>query len=88
MPLYQLPTGRTVHLSMEEFLSLTDDEIQRMVAFQEGEDVCQPWLGSYLHNPGRQHLDESIVPDEFQDDSLFGADDIEELLDNDNLGDA
>lgn len=35
---YQLPNGKVLNLSVEEYLSLTDDELQNLVATEPGEE--------------------------------------------------
>ena len=39
--IYQLPNGRVLHLSVEEYLSLTDTELQAVVMFAFGEESPQ-----------------------------------------------
>ena len=44
--LYQLPNGKTVYLTIEEFLSLTDQDIQYLISIDYGESVLNPFKGS------------------------------------------
>ena len=49
--LYQLPNGRTVYLSIEQYLDLTDEDIQALVATGSGEQPINPFFGSVLGSP-------------------------------------
>jgi len=44
--LYQLPNGKTIYLTIEEFLCLTDQDIQYLVAINCGEAILNPFKGS------------------------------------------
>lgn len=48
MPLYQLPTGKTVYLTTEQILDLTDADIQYLVASGYGAEPSNPFFGSVL----------------------------------------
>ncbi len=47
--LYSLPSGRVINITVEQFLSMTDDDIQFMVANNHGESINSPWYGSAVH---------------------------------------
>ena len=59
---YSLPNGKVIILSLEEFLELTDEDIQYLISIDAGEDLDSPFIGSYLKKP----ID---IPD-LEDDSL------------------
>jgi hypothetical protein len=44
--LYQLPTGKTVYLSVEEYLDLTDLDIQYLISVDYGESILNPFSSS------------------------------------------
>ena len=44
--IYQLPTGKTVYLSVEEYLALTDADIQYLIAADIGDVITNPFTGS------------------------------------------
>ena len=51
MVIYQLPNGKIVYLTMEEFLDLSDEDIAYLLSIDFGESANSPWLGSVLpHN--------------------------------------
>jgi hypothetical protein len=46
--LYQLPNGKTINISFEDFLELTDENIQYLVSINYGEVVLSPFYKSSL----------------------------------------
>ena len=44
--IYQLPSGKTVYLSIDEYLSLTDADIQYLIASDIGDVITNPFSGS------------------------------------------
>jgi len=48
---YQLPNGKVIQLSMEEYLSLTDRDLQYLLSINSGEYVTNLWKGSVLNKP-------------------------------------
>ena len=43
---YQLPNGKVIYISIEEYLSLTDADIQHLIALDYGDTVNNPFSGS------------------------------------------
>ncbi len=43
---YQLPNGKTVYLTIEEYLDLTDSDIQYLMSLDYGESILNPFYGS------------------------------------------
>ena len=46
--LYQLPNGKCVHLSIEEYLNLTHEDIQYLMAGDYGDHIVNPFKGSAI----------------------------------------
>ena len=44
--IYQLPNGKVIHLSIEEYLSLTEEDIQYLISLDYGEHIRDPFSGS------------------------------------------
>jgi hypothetical protein len=63
--LYQLPDGRTIEISMHEFLSATDEELRQLIGTNYGMEINNPRYGSSITKPG------FIAPD---DDQYAGQD--------------
>jgi hypothetical protein len=89
--LYQLPNGKVIHLTVEQYLDLTDLDIQHLIALDAGDHMINPFSESAVNiNTKEKYYDfdyVSLDDDEIQnyksDDQLF--DDIIDLsgpLDN------
>ena len=48
--LYQLPNGKVVYLTTEEFLELTDQDVQYLVSLNYGEVVIDPFHKSSIRD--------------------------------------
>lgn len=48
--IYQLPNGKTINLSIEDFLQLTDDDIKMLISMNAGETIIDPFQGSVLED--------------------------------------
>lgn len=46
--LYQLPIGKTIELSTEQYCELTDEELEYLIAYNYGDIQENPWFGSVL----------------------------------------
>ena len=61
---YQLPNGKVIYISIEEYLSLTDADIQHLIALDYGDVVTNPFSGSAVDTKKKA---ESSEPKEFLD---------------------
>ena len=43
---YQLPNGKVIYLTVEEYLDLTDEDIQYLISIDYGETIVNPFSGS------------------------------------------
>lgn len=82
--LYQLPNGRCIELSLEQFLRMSDDEIKGMVAFNAGEEVNDPFALSVLRY-GPHHTIEDI--DDVDDFAELPFEDLTDISDVDKIYD-
>lgn len=46
--LYQLPNGKVIEISTEQFVEMTDEELEYLIAYNYGDDQENPWFGSIL----------------------------------------
>lgn len=46
--LYQLPNGKVIEISTEQFVEMTDEELEYLIAYNYGDDQENPWFGSVL----------------------------------------
>jgi hypothetical protein len=67
---YQLRSGKVIYLSVEEFLSMSDQDLQDLEASNLGDYATSPWDGSAIKKPIKpkeeQDIDKSI---DFREDS-------------------
>lgn len=63
--LYQLPNGKVVEISTEQYLEMSDEDFEYLIAYNYGDVVEDPWFGSSLSkqdNSRKEDVTES-VPD-------------------------
>jgi len=78
--LYQLPNGKTIELSAEQFLDLSDEEIQYLLAFNYGETLENPWFGSAI-------CGKSFDEDLFEQDDILPLSELTNIPEEDRLED-
>ena len=59
--IYQLQTGKIIELSMEQYLEMTDDDIEYFIAFNVGELINNPFFRSSFNNKPVIEIDEDIT---------------------------
>ena len=80
--LYQLPNGRTIYLSIEEFLNLTDSDVQYMASTGYGEVITNPMHGSAMKlNAKEKEIEQKYDFSDYHNDDE--ADDIIDININD-----
>jgi hypothetical protein len=73
--LYQLPNGKVIEISTEQYFEMTDEELEYLVAYNYGEVQENPWFGSVLNKQDKQ--DDVVLPeitDISEDDKLSDLD--------------
>ena len=76
MIIYQLPNGKVVHLSIEEYLDLTDLDIQFLMSIDYGEHIIDPFTGSAVEKNTREKcIDLEFLPLEDYDLNDIESDD-------------
>jgi len=81
---YQLPTGICVEINIETYLTLSDDDIQALIADNQGLDYDDPFAASILKY-GEFYVDEDVYTD-FEDEEikdLLSLDPDEKIMDED-----
>lgn len=82
--MYQLPNGKVIHLTIEEYLELTDEDIQYLMSKDFGDHVANPFTQSAVSkNSKEKSYDFSFIPEEDRDinDDDSGLDDIVDIMD-------
>jgi hypothetical protein len=59
--LYQLPNGKVIEISTEQFIEMSDEELEYLIAYNYGEVLENPWFGSVLSKK------DNSVPDPVQE---------------------
>jgi hypothetical protein len=52
--IFQLPNGKIMHLSVEEYLHLTDEDIQYLISTGYGVEPSNPFYSSSLSKPSSE----------------------------------
>lgn len=75
--LYQLQNGKVIQLSIEEYLAMTDSDIQYLISIDFGEHIIDPFLGSAVEkNSKNKYIDTDFLPLEDYDLNDIPSDDI------------
>jgi len=59
--LYQLPNGKVVHLTVEEYLDLTDLDIQYLMSIDYGHYITDPFSGSAVEKTSTKTYDFDLI---------------------------
>ena len=81
---YQLPNGKVVHLSIEEYLDLTDEDVQYLMSLDYGEHILDPFTGSAVEkNKQAPYSDFDYLADDESDvnDIISDDDPFDEIID-------
>jgi hypothetical protein len=86
--IYSLPNGKVIELSIEQFLRMTDDDVQHMVARNMGEEYGDPFQDSVLADLSDDELDQILLA-ELEDEELDTdiTPDLTEISDSEKLCD-
>lgn len=57
---YQLPNGKVIYISIDEYLSMTDEDIQYFIASDYGDTVINPFSGSAVDTKGKPSDNEEL----------------------------
>lgn len=59
---YQLPSGKVIDISLEQYLDLTDEEIQYLVSINYGEHINNPFSDSaVIEEVPQKHYDFDFI---------------------------
>jgi hypothetical protein len=65
--MFQLPTGKVIYLTVEEYLSLSDEDIQALIAGNLGDYPTSYWDGSVIKKHQKpEHVHKDI---DYEEDS-------------------
>jgi hypothetical protein len=73
---FQLPNGKTIYLTIEEYLDLTDADIQYLVSINCGDSILDPFKGSAVEkNSTEKYYDFDYLPNDEEDINNIISDD-------------
>lgn len=80
---YQLQNGKVVYLSIDEYLELTDLDIQYLMSIDYGEYILDPFTGSAVEKNNQKEYDFDFVSldDEEIGDVPSDDDPFDEIID-------
>jgi len=67
--LYQLPTGKTISISFEQFLELTDEDIQYLVSINYGDVILSPFHKSSIKEKKQKTIPQDDSSIDFSEES-------------------
>ena len=81
--IYQLPSGRIIHLSLEQFLEMTDEELKELncLGSEYTAPAPDPFYHSALHHTSNKNNKPDVDESEEREPSLDEIKDIEKLGD-------
>jgi len=47
--LYQLPNGKVIEMSIEQYIEISDEDLEYLIAYNYGDPLEDPWFGSVLN---------------------------------------
>jgi hypothetical protein len=81
--LYQLPNGKVIYLSIEQFLELTDLDVQYLMSLNAGEYAINPFTDSAIaENTKEKYYDfDYLSDDESIDDVISDDEPFDDIID-------
>lgn len=74
--MFQLQNGKSVYLTVEEYLGLTDQDIQYLMSINYGESILDPFHGSAVEqNKTEKYYDFDYLPNDEEDVEDIASDD-------------
>lgn len=86
--LYQLPNGKCIELSIEQYLRMSEEELKGMIAFNAGDEVNDPFALSVLKYGNHSVAEDIDEIDDFKEIPIEDLTDVapeEKLYDSDYI---
>jgi hypothetical protein len=83
--LYQLPTGKTVWLELDDILQLTKEDLQFLIAINAGEHIHNPFKHSTISKESTEKPEEESVEESEETETYYEEyfpDEFPDLLDD------
>lgn len=87
--LYQLPNGKVIYLTVEQFLELTDLDIQYMMSIDFGDHIVNPFTDSaIIKNKRERYYDfDYVSDDEAMDNAVSDDEPFDDIIDLTDISD-
>lgn len=72
--IYQLPNGKVIRLTLEEYLDLTDSDIRYLESLGAGDYASSPWYGSVIKKKPKKEIDQDPIEEDRSIDYEFETD--------------
>ena len=80
--LYQLPNGKVIYLTIEQYLELTDEDIQYLMSLNAGEFALNPFTDSaVVENTKEKYYDFDYLTDDESDNIISDDEPFDEIID-------
>ena len=86
--IYQLPNGKVIHITIEEYLEITDLDIQYLMSLDFGEHIVDPFTGSAVQSNRKEKVFDFDFTSADEDENYYISDDepFDDIIDlTDNL---
>lgn len=60
--LYNLPNGKVIEISVEQYLDMDDEEFEYLLSINYGETIENPFFGSILESKTKPEVEDQNVP--------------------------
>lgn len=73
---YQLPNGKVIYLTIDQYLDLSNEDIQYFMSQDAGEHALNPFTNSAIvENTKEKYYDFDYLADDESDDNIISEDD-------------
>jgi hypothetical protein len=80
--LYQLPNGKVIYLTIEQYLELTDEDVQYLMSLNAGEYALNPFTDSaVVENTKEKYYDFDYLTDDESDSIISDDEPFDEIID-------
>jgi hypothetical protein len=81
--IYQLPNGKCVEMSVEQYFRMSDDDFKNLIATNSGEEINDPFAGSVLRKGSPEQKGDDITEIDLEELSEEELEELGEIIDDD-----
>ena len=80
--LYQLPNGKVIYLSIEQYLELTDLDVQYLMSIDYGDHIVNPFTDSAIDiNTKEKYYDFDYLTDDESENIISDDEPFDDIID-------